>query len=215
MKIYDISLPIQYNMPVWPGDPPVKLEALSSIEKGDHSNVTQIKMSVHTGTHIDAPHHFIRSGDTVDQIPLRKMIGEVFVISIDDEVDVISDRVLESHPDRHILDQATKILFRTRNSSIWYSHPETFQTDYVGIDASGAALLAKINLDLIGVDYLSIATYHETCEPHQILLSKEIVLLEGIDLFNIPTGFYDLFCLPLNIEGCEGAPARVILIDRS
>lgn len=214
MKIYDISLPIQPNMPVWPGDPPVEMQALSLIEKGDHSNVTQIKMSVHTGTHIDAPHHFIHSGDTVDQIPLRKMIGKVFVMVIDDDVDVISDQVLELHPDFQSLKQATKVLFRTRNTSLWHSHPKTFQRDYVGINASGAALLASLNLDLIGVDYLSIATYHETNEPHQILLSKEIVLLEGIDLSKVPSGFYELYCLPLLIQGCEGAPARVILIDR-
>lgn len=136
-------------------------------------------------------------------------------MTIDDDVDVISDQILESHPDRHVLDQATKVLFRTRNSSLWHAHPNTFQTDYVALNASGAALLATSNLDLIGVDYLSIATYHETSEPHQILLSKEIVLLEGIDLSNIPGGFYELFCLPLNIKGCEGAPARVILIDRT
>lgn len=215
MKIYDISLPIKSHMLVWPGDPPVTMGSLSAIAKGDHSNVTQIQMSVHTGTHIDAPRHFIDSGGTIDQIPLRKMIGKAFVMIIDDDVDVISDQVLESHSDGHLLNQTKKVLFRTRNSSLWRSHPNTFQTNYVGINALGAALLASLNLDLIGVDYLSVAPYDETSQPHQILLSEEIVLLEGIDLSGVPSGFYDLYCLPLMIRGCEGAPARVILIDRS
>lgn len=213
MKIYDISLPIHTAMVVWPGDPPVILNKLSEIEKGDPSNITQIRMSVHTGTHIDAPRHFIHDGDTVDQIPLTTLVGEVLVMEIDAAETVISAQILKSHPDRKLLEKATRVLFRTNNSMSEILFQKSFNQHYVGIDTSGAKYLASLNLSLIGVDYLSVATYEETVVPHQVLLSQKIVLLEGINLSQISAGSYQLVCLPLNIIGCEGSPARVILID--
>lgn len=214
MKIYDITVPISSSMPVWPGDPLVSLNQISAIKNGDHSNVTQIRMSVHTGTHIDSPRHFIDSGKTVDQIPIEKLTGNILVLVIDETEKVISQRVLKQHPHRNLLERTTKVLFRTRNSTLWQLHPITFQPDFVGIDTSGAEYLSKLNLELIGIDYLSIAPYGDTLLPHQVLLSKEIVLLEGLDLSGVPGGTYELYCLPLTIMGCEGAPARVILVDQ-
>ncbi|MEA3327658.1 MAG: cyclase family protein [Chloroflexota bacterium] len=213
MKIYDISLPIKPTMPVWPGDPPVSIRSLSKIEEGDDAAVTEIQMSVHTGTHIDAASHFIEDGQTIDQIPLEKLFGEVLIINIDQIEKCISERVLKKHPLNNELINAKKVLFKTKNSRFWHDFPEEFQTDYVGIDASGATYLSKLNLDLVGVDYLSIAPFAETKQPHQILLTNEIVLLEGINLISIPEGKYQLYCLPLKIKGCEGAPARVVLVD--
>ncbi len=213
MNIFDISLPIDANMPVWPGDPSVILRQVSSIDRGDDANVSQIKMSVHTGTHIDAPKHFINNGKTIGQIPLEKLIGDVLVVSIDDEVEVISEEVLQNHPQRSSIENASKILLKTRNSKLLNEHKNDFYEDYVGIDASGAAFLAQLDLDLIGIDYLSIAPFNDTTEPHLILLAKEIVLLEGIDLSNVEPGIYQLFCLPLSILTSEGAPARVILVN--
>jgi len=116
MKIYDISLPITSTMPVWPGDPPVEMKKLSSLENGDYANVTQLQMSVHTGTHIDAPSHFIRDGITVDQIPLTKLVGETLVMVIEETERVISAKVLATHPLKKLLEQAAKVLFRTKNS---------------------------------------------------------------------------------------------------
>jgi arylformamidase len=214
MNIFDITIPISNSMPVWPGDPGVISHQIASIENGDQSNVTQIQMSVHTGTHIDAPRHFIDNGKTVDQIPLEKLIGEVLVMVIDEGEAIISDQVLKAHPKTDLLRQSRKVLFRTKNSSLWKYHPDKFQTDYIGIDASGAAYLGNLNLDLIGIDYLSIAPYTDTLQPHTILLSNDIILLEGLDLSNVPGGIYELYCLPLIISGCEGAPARVVLIKR-
>lgn len=212
MKIIDISLPISPQMAVWPDDPPVELRQLSAIKNGDDANVSQIQMSVHAGTHIDAPNHFIDSGKTIDELPLEKLIGQVLVMEIDSEVDIITENVLSTHVSTELLKTAKKVLFRTRNSSLWKSHPTDFQSNYVGIDKSGASYLAKLNLDLIGMDYLSVTSFTETIEPHQILLAKDIILLEGIDLSSVPGGVYQLFCLPLNIEGCNGAPARAILM---
>lgn len=213
MKIYDISIPITPTMPVWPGDPPVDLQQVASISSGDSANVSRITMGVHCGTHIDAPKHFIDAGKTIDQIPLKKLIGKVLVIEIDDTENVISDRVLRSHPRSSLLESASKVLFRTRNSSFWAKYPHSFRENYVGIDTSGAVYLSQLNLDLIGIDYLSIAPFHETLQPHQILLTGEIVLLEGLNLSEVPGGVYDLYCLPLKLPGCEGSPARVILVE--
>ncbi len=214
MKIYDISIPIRPDMPIWPGDPSPVVRSIASISAGDIANLTQIAMSVHTGTHIDAPKHFIDSGKTVDQIPIDKLIGEVLVMVINDREKVITEKVLKSHPNRALLEKAKKVLFRTRNSSLWHAFPDAFHQDYVGIDTSGANYLNLLELDLIGVDYLSIAPYEETEAPHKILLGSETVLLEGLDLSKVPSGIYELFCLPLMIHECEGAPARVILIDK-
>ena len=213
MKIFDISLPISEDLPIWPGDPKVSLQQLSAIKNGASSNVSKVKMSVHTGTHIDAPRHFLDAGKTIDQILLEKLIGEVLVIALDDDVEVISKDILINHPQNLFLHHTQKVLFKTRNSSLWQTDATSFQADYVGIDTSGAGYLAAFDLDLIGVDYLSIAAFHDTTRPHQILLEKEIVLLEGINLSNVPAGTYTLYCLPLLIANCEGAPARAILIE--
>ncbi len=215
MDIFDISLPISEDMPVWPGDPAVAIRQVSMIENGDSSNVSQIKMSVHTGTHIDAPKHFLNKGKTIDQLVLDKLIGEALVMALDEHVRTISAEVLSNHPQSKLLEHARKVLFKTKNSLYWHSCQSVFQEDYVGIDTSGAEYLAKLDLDLIGVDYLSIATYHDTDVPHQVLLQKEIILLEGIDLSEVTEGIYTLYCLPLLLAGCEGAPARAILVKPS
>jgi arylformamidase len=215
MKIFDISIPISPSLPVWPGDPPVDIQQVAKITSGDSANVSHISMGVHCGTHIDAPKHFIDTGKSIDQIPLEKLIGEVLVMEIDSAENVISERVLTQHPKQTLLETASKVIFRTRNSSLWSEYPHTFQEDYVGIDTTGALYLSQFHFDLIGIDYLSIAPYHETLSPHQILLAAEIVLLEGLNLSEVPTGVYELYCLPLKIPGCEGSPARVVLVDQS
>lgn len=215
MKIYDISIPISPLMAVWPGDPPVEIQPISAIDQGADVNVSQISMSLHTGTHIDAPKHFINEAKTIEQIPLHKLIGKTLVIDLGKNINVINEQVLFSHPKYHDLLTIKKVLFKTKNSLLWDSSPNTFVTDYIGIDATGAKVLAELNLDLVGVDYLSVAPYHATEEPHILLLEKETILLEGINLQGVPQGIYDLYCLPLPIVGGDGAPARSILIDYS
>lgn len=210
--MFDISIPITNNTPVWPGDPKITIRQVSAIKEGDESNVTQIRMSVHTGTHIDAPNHFFDQGITIDKIPLTQLIGDALVVEVDDEINVISAEVLSSHPQIGDIRRARKILFRTRNSTFWQKYPDQFMKDYVGIDTSGADFLATLDLDLIGMDYLSIAPFHDLNKPHQILLAKGVVLLEGIDLSQASADIYQLICLPLKLTGVEGAPVRAILI---
>jgi arylformamidase len=212
-QIHDISLPIEPTMPVWPGDPKVAIRQMSSISQGDHANVSQIRMSVHTGTHIDAPRHFLADGKTVGEIPLEKLIGRALVLEISADIPLITDAVLKTHPKAGLMSEIKKVLFKTQNSRILRDSPHEFIESYVGIDPSGASFLAERGLDLIGIDYFSVAPFNQTLEPHQILLGAAIVLLEGINLLNVEEGIYHLYCLPLNIVESEGAPARAVLIE--
>jgi arylformamidase len=214
MKIYDITLPISPDMAVWPGDPSVKIQQLSSIENGEEANVSQIRMSVHTGTHIDAPKHFLQEAGSIDKLPLEKLMGEALVLRIDDKVDVIDEKTLINLPNVDDLVNCKKVLFKTRNSQYWDENKTRFNENYVGLNTSAAAFLAELNLDLIGVDYLSIAAYADSEAPHKILLGKGIILLEGINLQSVPPGIYHLICLPLPIVDSDGSPARAILTKR-
>lgn len=210
-RFYDITVPISSDLLLWPGDPQVEIIQVSAIAQGAESNVSQLRMSVHTGTHIDAPKHFLEDGKTIDQIDLQKLTGLVFVMVFGDETSVITKETLEQHRDFMALKKVRKVLFKTSNSAFWPNSSNGFQKDYVGLDRTAAQLLAVLGMDLVGVDYLSIAPYNETEAPHKILLEREVVLLEGIDLTKVPKGYYEMYCLPLLLKGSEGAPARVIL----
>ncbi len=214
MHIYDISLPITQNMLVWPGDPNIVIRQMSSIEKGNDANVSQIRMSVHTGTHIDAPRHFLNRGKSIGQIPIHKLVGKAFLMVIPDEITLINENVIKEYLKEEILGKTKKLLIRTHNSTIGLLEKSDFREDYVGLDSTAADYLAQKNLDLIGIDYLSIAAFKDIVNTHKILLQNDIILLEGINLSGIKEGFYTLQCLPLNLDNCEGAPARAILIDK-
>ena len=210
-KYYDISVPISTDTITWPGDPKVAVRQAASIANGDESNISLIRMCVHTGTHIDAPRHFLNDGKTIDQIALAKLVGPALVMQITEDIDVITGAVIKQHPLFETLEQTKKVLFKTRNSAYWHDSNNEFREDYIGLDQTAAQLLADLDMELVGVDYLSIATFKTTETPHKILLRKEVVLLEGIDLMAVPEGRYELDCLPLLIRGCEGSPARAIL----
>lgn len=212
LTFYDISVPITSTMLVWPGDPQVAIRQLSKLNAGDEANVSQIRMSVHTGTHIDAPRHFLADGKTVTEILLDKLVGEALVVEMGEDVMTITKESLETHSQIKQMFMASKILFKTRNAKFWPASDGVFREDYTGINPSGARFLAEMGLDLVGLDYLSVATFNKTAEPHQIMLQKEIVLLEGVDLSSVTSGVYQLYCLPLPITDCEGAPARAILV---
>jgi len=209
MKIHDISLTISPTLPVWPGDPSVELKQVTSIPKGDPCNISHVAMSVHTGTHVDAPYHFLNDGKTVETLPLESLIGPAYVIRIPDSVDRLTAEVLAQ---AEIPVEAERILFKTRNSAIW-GRERTFQEGFVAITADGAGWLVERNLRLIGMDYLSVAPFGEATATHQTLLEKGIVLLEGVNLSEVRPGRYELVCLPLKLSKSDGAPARVVLIE--
>ena len=208
MHIYDITVTISRGMPVWPGDAPVTLEQVASLEAGDGYNLTRLGMGAHTGTHVDAPSHFL-SGDalTVEKLPLKILSGRVYVLHIPD-CSVITAEVLGN---ADIPPRTRRLLFKTGNSSYWATE-NAFRTDYVALSPDAARWLVHRGVKLVGIDYLSIAPFEDGQQTHEILLKAGVVIVEGLDLSQISQGRYTLHCLPLKIAGAEGAPARVILI---
>jgi len=210
MKIHDITLTLQAGMVVWPGDPEVELGRIKKIEEGANANVSSIAMGVHTGTHVDAPYHFLSDGDTVENMLLEVLIGKVKVVRIDDHVDVITRDVLERI---HLEDGIERVLFKTRNSRYLADYRVGFKEDFVGIDAGASELLVEKGIKLVGIDYLSIAPYKRSRPTHEVMLGARMVIIEGVDLSDVEAGDYILYCLPLKLKKTEGAPARVILIE--
>jgi arylformamidase len=207
MKIYDITVPITPQMPVWPGDSGVSRELVSKISDGDNANVSHLSMGVHTGTHVDAPFHFIEGAPTLEKIPLETFIGRAIVIEIPD-VDLITAAELRS---AGIPPKTERLLIKTRNSNYWADDEKSFQPDFVALSPDAADWAVSREIRLIGIDYLSIAPFKASRPTHQILLSAGVAILEGIDLSEVVPGEYKLYCLPLKLDQADGAPARVIL----
>jgi arylformamidase len=210
MKIFDVSLTIREGMAVWPGENPVILNRRTKIEEGAHANVSFLSLGAHTGTHVDAPFHFIADGSKVDEMPLEVLIGPVQVVEVPDAVIVINAEVLAG---LKIADEPKRILFKTSNSHYWDLDTDEFQTAFVGIDLSASEELVKRGMILVGIDYLSASPYKISKPTHDELLGAQMIIIEGLDLRKVQAGFYTLYCLPLKLHGADGAPARVILIQ--
>lgn len=209
MTIYDITLGISPELPVWPGDHAIVLEKVKSMDDGAHSNVTRIAMSAHTGTHVDAPHHFLNDHLTIEQLSLEVLTGRCFVLDFSSVEGHITAEVLRSGD---IPDGTLRLLIKTKNSARWQAGEKEFFPGYQGISEDGAQWLVDKGIKLIGIDYLSIAPYKQSVPTHTVLLKAGIIALEGIDLSDVNQGKYDLYCLPLKLIGSDGAPARAILI---
>ncbi|PWH14863.1 MAG: cyclase [Anaerolineae bacterium] len=208
MRIYDITLTLSDEIPSWPGDPKFFMERFDKIEAGDNTNTTRFEMSAHTGTHVDAPYHFINHGKGVDQLSLKILTGRVYVLHLP-EVNVVTAADLEK---ADIPPRTRRLLIRTRNSEYWAKGVKEFQTDFVGLTADAADYLVKRGVKLIGVDYLSVAPYKQSRPTHEILLRANVIIVEGLNLAEVAQGRYMLYCLPLKLKGADGAPARAILI---
>jgi arylformamidase len=208
-KIYDISLTVTPGLPVWPGDPPVMLQRVSKMEEGKHNNVSQLALSAHAGTHVDAPYHFIADGDTIEQLPVEVLVGPAEVIELPGDCALITADVLQQ---AGISDGTQRLLLKTRNSRYWTQPGLPFQTDFVAVSPDGAEYLVARGIRLIGIDYFSIAPFGDSVPTHRVLLGAKLVILEGADLSQVPAGQYELYCLPLKLGGSDGAPARAILI---
>jgi arylformamidase len=206
--MYDISVGVSPEIPVWPGDPPVKLEQVKSIKDGEEANVSQLEAGVHVGTHIDAPLHFVEGGNSVDAIPLKSLIGRAYVVDVR-KADVLNAEALES---ARIPPRTRRLLFKTRNSEHWAKKERRFQRNYVAVDASGAEWLVKKGVRLVGVDYLSVAPFRDGTTTHRILLEAGVVVVEGLNLAKVSKGRYTLYCLPIKLMGSDGAPARAVLV---
>lgn len=207
-RIYDISVPIRTGGLVYPGNPEIEITLQQAIARGAGANVSFVRFGSHTGTHADAARHFFDDGQTVDRIPLERLIGPALLIRFPDELRSIGAADLREHD----LDAHTRILLRTRNSAL-LSRPD-FVKDYTYLAPDGAQYLVDKGVELVGIDYLSIEQFHSGHHlTHRTLLEKSVVILEGLDLSVPESGVYQLICLPLRIEGCDGAPARAVLIN--
>ncbi|MFA5181805.1 MAG: cyclase family protein [Syntrophales bacterium] len=203
--IYDITIGIHEEMPVWPGDPEVSFIAAKRIARGDSCNVTGISMGMHSGTHIDAPLHFFEGGDAIDKIPLWILMGPCMVAEMNVQ-GLIESKDLEPLN----LDGCKRLLLKTANSLFWGSNE--FRKDFSSLGESAATYLVGKGISLIGFDYLSVEGFHAKGHAvHKTLLGNGVIILEGLNLAGINPGFYELICLPLKILGSDGAPARVLL----
>jgi arylformamidase len=205
----DVTVPIDAGMAIFPGDPPVRIDLAQAISKGASCNVTRLDMGAHTGTHIDAPVHFIEGASGADAVPLEALIGPAWVVDgthLDGEIDERALHALD------IPDGQTRILFKTRNSALW-ERPR-FSDDFIGLTDGAARALVGRGIALVGADYLSIAPHGKAAPTHHAFLKAGVVILEGLDLRGVEPGPHDLVCLPLRIVGCDGAPARALLHPR-
>jgi len=202
----DISVTLRDGMMHWPGDPPVKITRVLDIGHGDSHNLSQLTMGSHSGTHLDAPLHFIQQALSVDRMPLDAVIGPARVLLIEDKESVKPQELGHYH-----IRRGERILFKTMNSSNVWRLPE-FTKDFIFINKEAAEMLAELKPALVGIDYLSVGGYRRGgSEVHRALLGSGIWILEGLDLSLIEPGDYDLICLPLRIENGDGAPARAVL----
>jgi arylformamidase len=174
--------------------------------KGDLNNASALRMSVHAGTHIDAPFHFVPDGATIQALPLETFIGPALVQAVE------ADRyITEAHVDALDLQGETRVLFKTRNSQLL--HGATFDPDFVAFSVEAARALVGRGIKLVGLDYLSAAHADEQIPVHRAFLDHGVVLLEGIDLSEVTPGRYELMCLPIRLRGADGAPCRAVLRD--
>jgi len=204
MKLYDISITLKPDTAVWPGDDPFEITPTGRIADGAHCNLSRLAMGSHTGTHVDSPLHFIDGAEGVDKLDLRKLMGPAEVLDCTGlrEIDA---PILEGR-----LTDGVIPLFKTDSSGLPATMP--FRDDYVYLTPAAAQLLAASGVPAVGIDYLSIAGKNGT-PVHRTLLQAGIVIIEGLRLADVPPGPYRLVCLPLKIEGCDGAPARAVLLQ--
>jgi arylformamidase len=207
MPIYDVTVPIRAGMPVYEGDPNVEVASWSALAKGDSSNVSFLHMGAHTGTHVDAPAHFIAEGRRIDAVSLDILIGPARLVRVPDQATEIDANFVAGCD----LNGIERVLFHTRNSSFWN---EGFRKDFTHLLPEAAELLVSSGVRLVGTDYLSIEKFHSGHHrTHLTLLSQNVIIVEGLNLSEVPAGDYELICLPLRIaDGAgDGAPARVVL----
>jgi arylformamidase len=207
-RIHDISLPLVGGGLVFPGDPEIEVSSHLSLARGDPANVSALRLGSHSGTHIDAPRHFLPEGRPVDAIPLERLVGPALVLDFPTEVTAIGVPELRARD----LRGARRVLLKTRNSAAW-AQPG-FTPEYVYLAPDGAEYLLRHGVELVGIDYLSIERFDSgDYKVHRMLLEREVVIVEGLDLSKIPAGEYQLICLPLRLTGLDGAPARVMLVS--
>ena len=206
----DVTVPLKEGMAIWPGDVTIKIERRRSMERGDAANNSAISLGVHTGTHMDAPKHFIKDGKSIDKLPLETSVGPARVIEIKDKISIKPEELKQ-----HNIKKGERILFKTVNSPrCWQT--DSFVNDFVFVTRDAAQFLVDAGVILVGVDYLSVGSPMDPDkamrpDTHQILLGAGLYLIEGLNLTAVKAGDYNLVCLPLKLMDAEGSPVRAIL----
>lgn len=206
-KLIDISVTLQPGLPVWPTNKPLSITRVDSMKNGSLANVTRFETGSHTGTHIDAPLHFVDDAKTTEEIPLEKLVGPCRVVDFRGKTKITAADLEALGLEDHV----EKLLFKTDNSRLWENMTHPFYEDFCALTSDAAQWVADHGIHLVGIDYLSIQLFHDSPETHVILLSAEVVILEGLDLREVEPGNYRLICLPLKIKGVEGTLARAVL----
>ena len=203
----DVSVVLRDGMVHWPGDPPVSIKRIADMSVGDHATVSHLSMTAHTGTHMDAPLHFLADGPGLDEMDASATIGPARVIEVHDPASIRAEE-LESYDVR----AGERLLFKTRNSSYVWTE-ESFVEDFVYISTDAARHLAERGVLAVGVDYLSVGGFgrDDIGETHRLLLAGGVWIIEGLDLRSVEAGHYELVCLPLRVERSDGAPARAVV----
>jgi arylformamidase len=202
----DVSVPLRDGMVVYAGDPPARIERVQEIARGDMANITRLDIGAHTGTHVDAPVHFVPDGAGADRLPLDVLIGPAVVADLTGRPGDVDAEALAG---LDLPDGTERLLLKTPNSQLWAR--DEFTRDYVGVADDAARDLVERGVRLVGIDYLSIAPADDPEPSHRTLLGAGVVVVEGLDLRAVAAGRYDLVCLPLRIAGSDGAPARALL----
>ncbi len=206
MSFYDISLKLSGETVRWVTSPPFELAERRRMSKGDPNNSSAVNMSVHSGTHIDAPFHFVEQGTTIDQLPLERFIGPALVYSVETERYITKEHVAGIR-----LEGVTRVLFKTHNSGLL--HQREYDPDFAAFSVEAAQFLVELGVELVGLDYLSVAHADEQAPVHRAFLDHGVILLEGIDLSEVAPGHYELMCLPIKLGDSDGAPCRAVLRD--
>lgn len=210
-RYLDISLTISPDLPHWPGSPLTELTRRRDMAQGDSVNDSVLTCGVHTGTHVDAPLHFLADGADVTDLSLEALIGPA-IVAVLPEVEAITARDLEA---LNLPPDTRRLLLRTRNSESWQRGDRAFCPDFVALTTDAAHWVVARGIRLIGIDYLSIQRFRDNSETHIALLQAGVVIVEGLNLAGIEPGDYELICLPLKLAGAEGAPARAVLMSNT
>jgi len=208
MKVYDISLTLRQRMPVYPGEPTPVIEPMKQIERGDFCNVSRLTIATHTGTHIDAPLHFLPGATSVDRLAVDVLVGPALVVemAVDQEITAADLEAAAIPPGTE------RLLFKTRNSRLL--DDDDFRRDFVYLTLDAARWLVERGVRLVAIDYLSVEQMD--AQPnivHETLLRAGVVIVEGADLRQVAPGPYLLACLPLKIAGADGSPVRAVLVE--
>ncbi len=205
-RIIDVSMEVFSGMLVWPGDDGVELHRTQKMEEGAHNNLSRLACGVHTGTHVDAPLHFIPGGKTIDQLPLDVLCGPAWTADFTSVQRIGADAL-----ERAGIPAGTKRLLLKTGNSLVLESMTVFRDDYAGLDESGAKWIVEKGIRLVGNDFLSVACRDQTGPVHRVLLGAEVILVEGLVMKNVPAGACRFTCLPVKLRGSDGALARAMV----